>query len=44
MLENVDLFDWTLSDEDMATLTKAASPPVAGNAGPPPTSGDCTVP
>jgi len=44
MAENVDLFDWTLSDEDMATLTKATTPPVAGDAGPPPTSGDCTVP
>eukprot|EP00038_Savillea_parva_P006095 m.161630 g.161630 ORF g.161630 m.161630 type:complete len:312 (-) comp12099_c0_seq1:100-1035(-) len=44
MLENVDLFDWTLSDEDMATLTKSTTPPVAGNAGPPPTSGDCDVP
>jgi hypothetical protein len=43
LLENMDLFDWTLSDEDMATLTAATSPPVAGNAGPPPTSGDCTV-
>lgn len=43
LLENVDLFDWTLSDEDMATLTAATSPPVAGNPGPPATSGDCTV-
>jgi len=44
MLENVDLFDWTLNDDDMATLTAATSPAVAGDAGPPPTSGDCTVP
>ena len=30
MLENVDLFDWTLSNEDMKTLTSAATPTVAG--------------
>jgi diketogulonate reductase-like aldo/keto reductase len=43
MLENVALFDWTLNDEDMAALTKATTPAVAGNAGPPPTSGDCDI-
>merc|ERR1712146_605056 len=42
MLENVDLFSWKLSDEDMKTLTDAASPPVAGAS--PTDSGDCSVP
>ena len=41
--ENIDLFDWKLSDDDMATLTAATSPPVAGTPPPNPTSGDCTV-
>lgn len=44
LLQNIDLFDWTLSDGEMAELTAATSPMVAGNPGPPPTSGDCTVP
>lgn len=39
MAENVDLFDWTLSDEDMGTLTASLTPPVAGNS--PTDSGDC---
>eukprot|EP00040_Diaphanoeca_grandis_P005713 m.34181 g.34181 ORF g.34181 m.34181 type:complete len:320 (-) comp16941_c0_seq1:24-983(-) len=42
MLENVDLFTWTLSDEDMTTLTAAKTPDVAGTA--PGYSGDCQVP
>jgi diketogulonate reductase-like aldo/keto reductase len=37
-LENMDLFDWTLTDEDMAALTMHATPlDIAGG------SGDCTV-
>jgi diketogulonate reductase-like aldo/keto reductase len=43
MAENIDLFDWALSEEDMKTLTDTTSPAVAGDAGPPATSGDCTV-
>jgi diketogulonate reductase-like aldo/keto reductase len=38
--ENLDLFGWELSDQDMATLTAATSPPVAGPNG---TSGDCPL-
>lgn len=43
--QNLDLFDWTLSDEDMATLTAAVKPAVAGDVGPSgePVSGDCDV-
>ena len=41
--ENIDLFDWELSDVDVAKLNAATSPAVAGNAGPPATSGDCDV-
>ena len=43
--QNLDLFSWTLSDEDMAALTAAKSPPVAGATGPAgePTSGDCDI-
>lgn len=41
--ENIDLFGWELSEEDMATLTHATSPPVGG--GPSDTdSGDCGLP
>merc|ERR1712139_628654 len=28
--ENIDLFDWKLSAEDMATLTGSSTPPVSG--------------
>lgn len=43
-LENIDLFgDWQLSDEDMAALTAATSPPVSGGPGPT-DSGDCGIP
>lgn len=44
--ENIDLFGWTLSDADMAALTAATSPAVAGAPGPggEPVSGDCGVP
>jgi diketogulonate reductase-like aldo/keto reductase len=42
LVENIDLFDWELSQEDMDTLNKATSPPVAGNS--PTDSGDCGVP
>jgi len=41
MKENMDLFDWKLSAQDMATLTNANSPPVAGPS--PTSSGDCAV-
>eukprot|EP01062_Namystynia_karyoxenos_P012484 TRINITY_DN1448_c0_g1_i1.p1 TRINITY_DN1448_c0_g1~~TRINITY_DN1448_c0_g1_i1.p1 ORF type:complete len:355 (+),score=123.55 TRINITY_DN1448_c0_g1_i1:80-1066(+) len=41
--ENIDLFDWKLDDEDMATLTAQTYPPVA--AGPSDVdSGDCALP
>lgn len=44
MLENIDLFDWELSDVDVATLNAATSPAVAGDGtGPDATSGDCAV-
>lgn len=40
--ENLDLFDFTLSDDDMEALTNADSPPVSG--GPSATdSGDCSI-
>jgi len=42
MLENVDLFNWNISDSDMASLTDATQPPVAGTG--PANSGDCQVP
>lgn len=42
-LENIDLFGWTLSDADMAALTKADSPAVAGGASAE-DSGDCGIP
>jgi diketogulonate reductase-like aldo/keto reductase len=43
--ENIDLFDWTLDEDDMAALTAATVPAVAGNPGPGgvPVSGDCDV-
>lgn len=41
LLENIDLFDWTLSEEDMDTLTRATSPAVAGDGHG--NSGDCSV-
>ena len=42
--ENIDLFAWTLSDADMATLSAATSPAVAGvGTGAAATSGDCTI-
>ncbi len=40
LLENIDLFNWKLSEEDMNTLTQSKSPPVAGDG---PNSGDCSV-
>ena len=44
--QNLDLFGWTLSDEDMAALTAATVPAVAGDTGPTgaQVSGDCDVP
>lgn len=39
--ENIDLFDWELSEEDMAALTAHATPAVAGDAE---GSGDCPIP
>jgi diketogulonate reductase-like aldo/keto reductase len=39
--ENIDLFSWQLSEEDMTTLTTAAHPSVAGPDKV--TSGDCAV-
>lgn len=46
MAQNIDLFNWSLSDEDMAALSSANKPMVAGNPGPGglPVSGDCSVP
>lgn len=41
--ENIDLFDWELSAEDMQTLHQATSPPVGG-APSPVDSGDCGLP
>jgi len=45
MRQNIDLFEWTLSGEDMHSLTQATVPAVAGAAGPGgvPVSGDCSV-
>lgn len=42
MLQNADLFSWSLSDEDMATLTNMDRPPVTGGGGDG-TSGDCKI-
>jgi|EP00937_MAST-01D_sp_MAST-1D-sp2_P003332 diketogulonate reductase-like aldo/keto reductase len=45
MKQNIDLFDWELSDVDMAALNAATSPAVAGDgSGASATSGDCSVP
>jgi diketogulonate reductase-like aldo/keto reductase len=41
--QNIDLFGWELSKEDMHTLTSATSPPVSGG-GDGLTSGDCAMP
>ena len=41
LIENIDLFDWELTDADMATLDGLKSPPVAGD--PDGSSGDCKV-
>jgi diketogulonate reductase-like aldo/keto reductase len=42
--ENIDLFDWTLSDNDMASLSAATSPAVAGvGTGADAVSGDCSI-
>lgn len=43
LLSNMDIFDWTLSDVDMYTLTASPTPPVCG-AGDWKTSGDCPYP
>jgi diketogulonate reductase-like aldo/keto reductase len=40
MRENIDLFDWELTDEEMQQLTAATKPAVAGPDG---TSGDCVI-
>jgi len=44
--QNFDLFSWSLSDADMAALTAATVPAVAGETGPTgaQVSGDCDVP
>ena len=44
MLDNADLWGWELDQDDMARLTAATQPAVAGDPGPPATSGDCSVP
>ena len=41
--ENIDLFGWELSKEDMDTLTNSPTPPVSGG-GDGLTSGDCSMP
>ena len=42
--ENIDLFDWTLSPEDMAALSAATTPTVAGvGTGAAAVSGDCSI-
>ena len=41
MVENIDLFDWELSEAEMALLTAHQSPAVAGD--PDGSSGDCKV-
>ena len=44
--QNLDMFGWELSAADMAALTAATVPAVAGAKGPSglPVSGDCDVP
>eukprot|EP00940_MAST-03C_sp_MAST-3C-sp2_P002028 g2028.t1 len=41
--ENIDLFGWELSSDDMDALTSATTPPVSGG-GDGLTSGDCSMP
>jgi diketogulonate reductase-like aldo/keto reductase len=41
MLENLDLFSWELTDDEMEQLAAATKPPVAGD--PDGSSGDCKV-
>jgi len=45
LAQNIDLFSWSLDEDDMTALSSAASPPVAGDIGPSglPVSGDCDV-
>jgi diketogulonate reductase-like aldo/keto reductase len=43
LAQNIDLFDWELTPSEMLELTAATKPAVAGNPGPPPTSGDCDI-
>lgn len=43
LAENKDLFGWSLTEEEMATLTAATTPAVSGS-GDGKTSGDCKVP
>lgn len=43
LLENIDLFGWKLTDEEMNLLNTATSPPVGGGPGPT-DSGDCGIP
>jgi len=43
ILQNMQLFDFELSDEDMATLSGSPTPPVCGG-GDGKTSGDCSFP
>ena len=44
--ENLDLFGWELTADEMAQLSAAAKPQVAGDVGPGgvAVSGDCSVP
>ena len=42
LMANLDLFDFTISDEDMAALDASATPPVAGGANIN-DSGDCEI-
>lgn len=42
LAQNIDLFSWELSEDDMHTLTSATSPPVGGVDGK--ISGDCGLP
>ena len=42
MKENIDMFAWDLTEDEMTRLTQASKPPVAGDGQG--NSGDCTVP
>ena len=42
--ENIDLFDWKLSDSEMAQLTAAVLPTAGGTTMAEDASGDCDVP